>query len=106
MGFMKQVKADTMAQHAERAIQEGRQVLVIRIQTRFWSAGNFSGPMDDTAEMIEAIESKGWVMDRMSYVIKKDDKPEGIYLFRRAAPVQQGSRHAANGQYGQAPQYS
>lgn len=82
---MKQAKADSMGAHAARARQEGRRVLVVRIQTRFWSAGNFSGPMDDTAEMIEAIERQGWTMDRMSYVIKKDDKPEGIYLFRPAA---------------------
>jgi hypothetical protein len=85
MGIMRQAKADSMAAHAQRARQEGRQVLVVRIQTRFWSAGAFSGPMDDTAEMIEAIERNGWVMDRMSYVIKRDDKPEGIYLFRPAA---------------------
>ena len=92
MGFMKEAKADTMRQHAGRAMQEGRQVLVVRIQTRFWSAGAFSGPMDDTAEMIEAIEGQGWHLDQMSYVMKKNDKPEGIYLFRRPAVRQSPSR--------------
>ena len=85
MGIVRQAKADSMASHAGRARQEGRRVLVVRIQTRFWSAGAFSGPMDDTAEMIEAIEAQGWALDKMSYVIKKDNKPEGIYLFRPAA---------------------
>jgi hypothetical protein len=85
MGFMKEAKADSMRQPAARAMEEGRRVLVVRIQTRFWSAGAFSGPMDDTAEMIEAIEDQGWLLDQMSYVMKKNDKPEGIYLFRRPA---------------------
>jgi hypothetical protein len=90
-----------MRTHAARAIQGGRHVLVVRIQTRFWSAGAFSGPMDDTAEMIEAIEDTGWALDQMSYVIKSDNKPEGMYLFRRPrhapgrAPQPAGQHRAA-----------
>ena len=33
MGFMKEAKADSMGQHAARAMAEGRRVLVVRIQT-------------------------------------------------------------------------
>lgn len=105
MGFIKDAKASTMAGHAKRAMDEGHTVFVVRIQAAWSTANRLSGPMEDTAEQVEAIERQGWVMDRVSYVMRKDDKPEGIYLFRRPAGPAAG-RHGAPGEYERSPQYS
>jgi hypothetical protein len=82
MGFIDRVKSGKIAGEALRAVEEGRSVFVARINVGMTDAG-MSGSVTGAAEIIEAVESVGWRLDRMSYTTDKKGSPEGYYLFRR-----------------------
>jgi hypothetical protein len=83
MGFLKQAKANVVAQDAERAAREGRTVFTPRLNTPMTHHG-MSGVVPDWAEMIEAIEAHGWVLHSWSVGTDSKDRPEAYPLFRRA----------------------
>ncbi len=82
MGFLKDVKVNTITHHAQRALEEGRYVFLARINNPVGDVHFASGPVSGVAEQIEAIERVGWSLQQMSYVQGKGHI-EGFYLFRR-----------------------
>lgn len=82
MGFIKDVKAQTMSTHAQRALQEGRRVFVCRINHGMSAVGT-SGPLSGVAEQIEAIEALGWRMDRCSFDHSSGRNVSAYLIFRR-----------------------
>jgi len=82
MGFLKDVKVNTITQHAERALAEGRFVFLARINVPVGDLTGFSGPVSGVAEQIEAVERTGWALQQMSYIQGKGHI-QGFYLFRR-----------------------
>jgi hypothetical protein len=77
MGIFTDVKATTAGKHAVRARDEGRTVLVFRVNMpRNTTEGT---PISGIAEQIEAVEAEGWRLDRLG-----DLDGKGVALFRRA----------------------
>jgi hypothetical protein len=81
MGFIKDAKANTAASHAARARQEGRTVLLYRQDIGIASSG-LSGPISAAAEVIEAIESQGWLLHQFAYDEKQSRHGGVLLLFR------------------------
>ncbi|MEU1908120.1 hypothetical protein [Streptomyces hygroscopicus] len=86
MGFINNAKAETATQAAQKAYQEGRQVLTFKIIEA--NAGHRStGLMLGIGEQIEAIEAQGWTLANMCAAEGKamtGDRSALICLFRRA----------------------
>jgi hypothetical protein len=82
MGFFKQTKANTLANYASRARQEGRSVFVAQFRGAMHNSPSMSHPISDVAEMIEAVEGEGWRMDQFTSVPYKDNITV-VALFRR-----------------------
>lgn len=85
MGFIKDQKADLLLRDAQRAMSEGRTVFAPRLLGA-GSQVDMSGSMSGWAEMIEAIESAGWVMYHWSVTNGAKGRPEAFPLFRRPTP--------------------
>jgi hypothetical protein len=76
MGWLKDARSSVAAKHAARALEEGRTVLLFNMNIpRTKVEGT---PVSGVAEQIEAIESVGWRLDKMSF------SDSGYFLFRRA----------------------
>ena len=82
MGFIKDAKADSIASHAQRAIEEGRTIFAPRLNSPRTAAG-FSGPVSGWAEQIEAIEAAGWQLVNWTATDDAKGSPVGYPLFRR-----------------------
>lgn len=82
MGFINNLKADTLSKDAARARDEGRMTFMARINVPVINAG-FSTSVSGAAEMIEAIEAEGWAYQDMSWAQDAKGRPEGYFLFRR-----------------------
>lgn len=78
MGRLKEAKADVLAGHARRAVQEGRTVFVANLNMSMFQI-DVNGPIGGWAEMIEAVETEGWVLQSLSMI----DSKSGVALFRR-----------------------
>ncbi len=82
MGMIRDVKVQTIAKDAARAISEGRLVFVARLHTP-GRLHDMTGSVGDWAEMIEAIEAEGWTL--ASWTVADGPKGAGAYpLFRRS----------------------
>jgi len=68
---------------ADRAVAEGRTIFAPRINTPSSSSG-LSGSISGWAEMIEAIEARGWVLVHWAVAHDTKDRPGAYPLFRRA----------------------
>lgn len=93
MGFIKDAKATTAANHAARARQEGRTVFLYRHNVPASSSG-FSGPVTDTAEVIESIEQTGWQLAQIAYDGHQSKNGAVLLLFRAPRSQQHNSRPA------------
>jgi hypothetical protein len=82
-GIIKQTKANTLATEAERAITEGRTVFAPMLNTPA-THHSFSGAVAGWAEMIEAVEEKGWTLTQWSVARDNHGQPQAYPLFRRA----------------------
>jgi hypothetical protein len=82
MGFIKNAKASSIAAEAERARQQGRSVDAPMLTTPM-SQHTLSGSVAGWAEMIEAIESKGWSLAEWSVAHDAKGRPQAYPLFRR-----------------------
>ncbi|MDR7278947.1 hypothetical protein [Catenuloplanes atrovinosus] len=82
MGWIKDAKAENVAKEAARAIEEGRRVFVLRINTPM-THHQLSGSLPGFAEQIEAVEDLGWRLGEMSFAQDPKGRPEGYFLFRR-----------------------
>jgi len=82
MGFIKQVKGDSMANDARRAVAEGHSVFVAQFRGAVSHSPSLSRPIQGIAEMIEAVEGEGWRVDQFTSVPYKDNMTVTC-LFRR-----------------------
>lgn len=90
MGFVKQSKANALSVEAERAYKEGRSVFAPMLNTPVSQSASFalSGSVSGWAEMIEAVESHGWVLTQWSVATDSKGRPQAYPLFRRTASAQ------------------
>lgn len=79
----KQAKANVALDHAQRAREEGRTILVYR-QNVGALAGGFSGPVQAAAEVIESIEGAGWRLEHFTYDEEQSRHGALLLIFRRA----------------------
>jgi hypothetical protein len=84
VGLIKQAKAETAAQDARRARDEGRNVLVYSFNFSKFSKGGawISGLVPGAAERIEAIEAEGWRLENIFH--RNEDM--FVMLFRASHP--------------------
>lgn len=80
--MIRDAKANTAAQHAARARDEHRTVFLYKFAVP-GSTGLFSGPVPDAAEVVEAVESAGWVLVDMSYAETPRRKSGAVLLLFR-----------------------
>lgn len=78
-GRVKEAKATALAQHAARAVAEGRQVFVANLNMGMFQV-DINGPISGWAEMIEAVEHEGWFLQSLSMA----DSKSAVALFRRS----------------------
>lgn len=85
MGFIKDGKAGMLRTEAERAFREGRTVFAPMLNTpvTFRSSATPSGSVSGWAEMIEAVESQGWVLTQWTVGHDAKDRAQAYPLFRR-----------------------
>lgn len=82
MGIIKSVKQNMVATEAERAVNEGRMVFTPMLNTPA-SQHTMSGSVAGWAEMIEAVEAKGWRLEQWSVSLDAKSRPQAYPLFRR-----------------------
>ena len=85
MGWIRNAKSKIANDNATRAWGEGHSVFVWN-QNIPLSMATLSGPIPDTAEVIEAIESVGWALQSMEYAAMHAKNGSIILLFRRPTP--------------------
>jgi hypothetical protein len=83
MVFMKDVRSETLAKHARRAAEEGRTVFAPRLGDTSGVAANTTMPVSGWAELIEAVETEGWLIQHWTVVLDHKGRPEAYPLFRR-----------------------
>lgn len=85
MGIIKQTKANSLSIEAERAYKQGRTVFTPMLNTPISQSASFaiSGAVSGWAEMIEAVESHGWVLTQWSVATDTKGRPQAYPLFRR-----------------------
>jgi hypothetical protein len=77
MAFLKEARAKVAAQHAARAREEGRTVLVFLVNVPLGTAEGT--PVSGVAEQIEAVEAQGWYLASLNGFNAKSM----VALFRR-----------------------
>lgn len=82
MGFLRDVKSNQMATEARKAVEAGRRVFAAKLNFPA-TKPDFSGEIVDWSEMIEAIESEGWVLSNFAGASDTKGRPEALCLFRR-----------------------
>lgn len=82
MGFVKDVKADTLAKEATKALENGDYFFTPRLNMPGSNAG-MSGNVHDWSVMIQAVEAAGWVLAHWSVAIDNKGRTEAYPLFRR-----------------------
>jgi hypothetical protein len=97
MGFVKESKASNMAAHARRAMDEGHRVFVAQLRGALGHSPSLSRPVQDVAEMIEAIESIGWELEQFTSVpFKKNMTTTCLFRRPRRPPQAQYPQPAYN----------
>lgn len=85
---MRDRRADSMAEHAARAIQEGRSVFIGQFRGSVSHTAELSRPISGVAEMIEAVEAQGWQVDQFTSVPYNDNMTV-VCMFRRRQQARQ-----------------
>lgn len=83
MAWIKDQKANAVADDARRAIAEGRQVFAARFWTPSLTGG--AGSVASWAEQIEAVEAEGWQLAQWTVIADEKGRPQAFPLFRRSA---------------------
>jgi hypothetical protein len=89
VGFIRAAKANIAGENAQRAWQQGHSVFVWN-QNIPMSMATLSGPIPDTAEVIESIEAVGWGLAMMQYADMHAKNGSIILLFRRPPQYRTG----------------
>ena len=85
MGWINNAKANAATEAAQKAYEEGRQVLTFKI-IEANTSHRTTGLMTGVGEQIEAIEAQGWMLTNMAAAEGKaltGDRSALICLFRR-----------------------
>lgn len=82
MGWIRDTKVNVARKDATRAWEQGHTVFMWN-QNIPVSMATLSGPIPDTAEVIEGIEELGWRLDSMEYAPMHAKNGSIILLFRR-----------------------
>ncbi|MCH5677843.1 hypothetical protein [Streptomyces gilvus] len=85
MGFANRAKADKATDEAQKALSDGRSVLVYKI-IEANKTSMTTAPMTGVGEQIEAIEAQGWQLYNMAAAESKTlggERIGVICLFRR-----------------------
>lgn len=82
MGFIKDVKANTLATEARKALDGGASVFTPKLNTPSTQHG-MTGNIADWAVMVQAVEDAGWVLHHWSVATDSKGRPEAYPLFRR-----------------------
>ena len=82
MGFIKDMKADTLASEATQALDAGAYVFTPKLNTP-GSQHGMTGNIADWAHMIQAVEAAGWVLAHWTVAMDNKGRPEAYPLFRR-----------------------
>lgn len=82
MGWIRDTKVSNAHANAARAWQQGHTAFVWN-QNVPTTMATLSGPVPDTAEVIEAIEGAGWALQSMEYAPMHAKNGSIILLFRR-----------------------
>lgn len=82
MGWGTRTTTSTLAAEAREAWQQGRTVFAPRLRTPYW-AGTITGSVSGWAEMIEAVEACGWVLQHWAVSSGHWRKVAAYPLFRR-----------------------
>ncbi|GAB3994647.1 hypothetical protein GCM10029992_09740 [Glycomyces albus] len=83
MGLIKDTKAATLAQAADKARSAGRRVFTAKLNYPKIQP-DLSGEIVDWSMMIEAVESRGWVLQHFTGSSDNHGRPEALCLFRLA----------------------
>lgn len=83
MGFVKNLKADTLAKEAIKALENGDHLFTPRLNMP-GSAHGMSGNIGDWSQMIHAVESAGWTLTHWSVAMDTKGRSEAYPLFRRS----------------------
>lgn len=83
MGFITDVKVQSMRTEAQKAAEAGQKVFVCRINQGALQS-NWSGPLVAVAEQIEAIEGVGWQLDQSNFAHDHKGHASAFLIFRRA----------------------
>ena len=82
MGFIKDIKGDSIAKDAAKALEAGRSVFTPILNMPGSNPG-MSGAVDDWAVMVGAIEAVGWRLDQWAVGLDAKGRPQAFPLFRR-----------------------
>ncbi len=83
MGFIKDAKANLLAQEARKAVEAGDALFTPFLNAPA-SASGISGNIRDWALMIAAVEGEGWRLDQWTVAADNKGKAQAYPLFRRA----------------------
>jgi len=82
MGFIKEAKAQAVAQDARKAWEAGRSVFTPILNVPATHPG-MSGAVDDIALMVEAITGVGWRLHTWAVASDAKGRPQAMPLFMR-----------------------
>lgn len=73
MGIFKKAAAESIADNAKRALDEGHTIFVAQFRGAVSHSPTLTRPIGGMAERIEAVEALGWRMDQFTAVPYKDN---------------------------------
>lgn len=83
MGFLNDAKSNMLGTEAREAFEKGRKIFTPFLNTPV-TQRNGSSSIAAWAEMIESVESEGWVLTEWSVGLDSKGRPQAYPLFRRA----------------------
>lgn len=83
MGFITSTKIDGLIKSLDKATEQGRRTVSVRLNTPKTDA-EFSDVIPYWSEAIDEIESRGWVLAEWSVSADSKGRPQAFPLFRRA----------------------
>lgn len=82
MAFIKDAKAEKLAQQAAQAYANGQMVFAVMLNTPTFNMG-LSGEITDWSGMIEAVERQGFFLAHWAASVDSHGKPQAYPVFRR-----------------------
>jgi hypothetical protein len=91
VGWIKDVKAETIGKAAAKAREDGKSVFAALLNSPA-THSTMSGEIGDWSLMVAAVEAEGWVLSHWTTSVDTKGRPQAYPLFRRVeAPRGTGS---------------